>query len=125
MTGWRTDGQSYSLPGPGSLSERNKLPVSVSNVGNVYPVSQNQVLSISTESDRPRMVRVANVGSITMIISDSQRPFPFGQRLSSGDTLELLTSSPLYVASPPTVRLLSGTAGMVPTVGYVSVCLAQ
>lgn len=124
MTGWNPRGQSYQLPLAGALENRNLQPVSSSNVGNVYPIAANQSLSVSVESPQPRRVTLMNVGSIPLVVADVQRAFPYGLRLPSGDVIELMTSSALWVAAPPTVRLLSATAGIVASLGYVSVSIA-
>ena len=124
MAGWKPSGQSYSLPEATELTNRNDQPVSTSNVGNVYPVAPNQSLSVSVESSKPRLVILSNIGSIPLIVADAQRAFPFGLRLCSGDLIELFTSSALWVATPRTVRLVSATPGIVPSIGYVSVSSA-
>lgn len=123
MAAWNPRGQAYSLP-VGADINRNTDPVSTSNIGNVFPVAQNQVLSVSVEAQKPRTILLSNVGSIPLVVTDSQRTFPFGLRLCSGDYLELFTSRALWVAAPPTVRGLSGAAGIVASVGYVSVTSA-
>lgn len=124
MTGWNPRGQSYQLPLAGALENRNLQPVSSSNIGNVYPIAQNQSLSVSVEAPQPRRVILMNVGSIPLVVADVQRAFPYGLRLPSGDVIEVMTSSALWVAAPPTVRLLSATAGIVASLGYVSVSVA-
>ena len=124
MAAWNPRGQSYSLPTAANLTNRNALPVSTSNIGNIYPVGQSQSLSVSVEAQVPRRVLLSNVGSIPLIVSDTQRDFPFGLRLCSGDILELVTSSALWVAAPPTVRFVSTIPGIVASIGYVSVSVA-
>lgn len=116
--------QSYTLPGQESLANRNLQPVSVSNIGNLYTVAPGQAVPVSVESSQPRQVTLSNVGSIPLIVSDSQRTFPYGTRLPSGDELQLITSSALWVAAPPTVRLTASVPGIVISFAYVSVSIA-
>lgn len=124
MAGWNPRGQSYTLPTSSVLGTNNTLPVSSSNIGNVYSIAQAQSVPISVESSEPRKVTLSNVGSIPLIVTDTQRSFPFGLRLPSGDLIELFTRSALWVSAPPSIRLVSGRPGIVPTIGYASVSVA-
>lgn len=123
---------SYTLPsyvpsyGTISTPPTPSQPISQSNIGNVYPVAQNQSVSISTDVAVARWVLVSNVGSVALVICDTQRPFPYGQRLIAGSSLTLYTKNALWASAPPTVRRVNDNVpGLVPAFGYVSVCFAN
>jgi hypothetical protein len=120
---WSTHGQSYSLPT--SIDPHNTDQPGTSNIGNVYPVSPNQMLSVSVEAQNPRRVLLSNVGSVGLIVADTQRAFPFGLRLPCGTAIELVTKSALWVSTPPTVLINSSRVAIVQSFAYVSVSVAN
>ena len=121
---WSTHGQSYALPDTIG-QQRNTDQPGTSNIGNVYPVAPNQMLSVSVESPTARRVWLSNVGSVGLIVADAQRAFPYGLRLPCGDVLELVTRSALWVSTPPTVLAVPATPAIVQSFGYVSVSVAS
>lgn len=124
MAKYDTRNASFTLPSYSSLEATNQ-PVSTSNVGNVLPIAAGQKVSVSVESAVPRQVTLSNVGSVPLVVNDGQRDYPFGLRLVSGSTMQIVTSSALWVAAPPTARSNASVAGAVPTLGYVSVSVAK
>lgn len=113
--------QNYLLPEPDGSS--GGQTVSNSDVGNTFALTPSQMLSICPEASRPRPVRISNIGSIAITISDSQRPYPFGDHLGGGSAIDLVTSHALWAAAPPVVNTFG--KGLVPTTAYVSVSVAS
>ena len=113
-------GQSHHLP---FNANSPTFPISASNIGNVYSIAAGQILTIVPSSMTARRIWLFNVGSIPVAISSSQKQFPDGWHLPSGDVLELVTNSTIYAS---TVRFdffdFLGNA-LISPLGYVSTAI--
>lgn len=110
----------YQLPSidPGN-TDRNVNPVSSSSIGNVYAIRPGQSIPIATETSKPRLLTISNVGALPVALGDTQRTFPYGLRLCAGDVLDVLTNNTLYACAPSKIEVYTTT--LVEPVGYLSV----
>lgn len=116
---------SYTLPPPSVTGNQNSDPLNSGTVGALVAVSPSQITAITPEFTNPTYVTLINVGSISLIVSPSaQNIYPNGVRLPGGYPIRIATTSPLYVAAPPTA-IFNGTTVLYPSLAYVVVTIER